>query len=266
MFAERASQDTLDWFFNWYDDLHGTYQNKVDDLADRLGYPYYEDCTEDQLIDLHDRMEDTFQYDVKGSCVKASWDPTEADLYIVKIWHEIEANAEDTYGPEAAEEIFEIVARSPQDAIEQAKRSWDGPIDRIEIVDINPEDNGELNDEELYPFNSSRKVSASFDSSTSRNLSQLSFDFVHDGYYSIDDMEVIVSAALEENGCEYQASQFESVDYSSYPEYADFNISQMSVDFTWSDDYNADAITDSISRRLSSINYALIGIDFRSID
>lgn len=71
--------------FNWYDDLHGTYQNKVDDLADRLGYPYYEDCTEDQLIDLHDRMEDTFQYDVTGSCVKASWDPTEADLYIVKI-------------------------------------------------------------------------------------------------------------------------------------------------------------------------------------
>jgi len=160
----------------------------------------------------------------------------------------------------------DCVVRSPQDAIEQAKRSWSGPIDRIEIVDINPEDNGELNDEELYPFNSSRKVSASFDSSTSRNLSQLSFDFIHDGYYSIDDMEVIVSAALEENGCEYQASQFESVDYSSYPEYADFNISQMSVDFTWSDDYNADAITDSISRRLSSINYALIGIDFRSLD
>ena len=41
---------------------------------------------------------------------------------------------------EAAEEIFQIVANSPDQAKERAKMQWSGPIDRIEIVDINPED------------------------------------------------------------------------------------------------------------------------------
>ena len=62
------------------------------------------------------------------------------DVYVVKIWYEVEANAEDCYGPEAAEEIFQIVANSPDQAKERAKMQWSGPIDRIEIVDINPED------------------------------------------------------------------------------------------------------------------------------
>ena len=46
-------------------------------------------------------------------------------------------------GPEAAEEVFTVVANSPQDAIDQVKRLWTGPIDRIEIVDVNPEDDNE---------------------------------------------------------------------------------------------------------------------------
>lgn len=60
------------------------------------------------------------------------------DLYVVRIWHEIDPGHDVAY-PEAAEEIFEIMADSPDEAIERAKQYWHGPIDRVEIVDINPE-------------------------------------------------------------------------------------------------------------------------------
>ena len=103
--------------------------------------------------------------------IKASWDPTDADLYVVKIWHEVECNAEDCYGPEAAEEVFEIVARSPQDAIEQAKMQWDGPIDRIEIVDVNPED---------YDYN----ADSPFEASTNINASSKSEDMLREQLFS----------------------------------------------------------------------------------
>lgn len=85
--------------------------------------------------------------------IRASYD--DADTYIVSIWHEVEANAEDTYGPEADQEIFEIVATSPEEAIEIAKDRWQGPIDRIDILDVNP-DAGLLNDEDFpIPFEAS---------------------------------------------------------------------------------------------------------------
>ena len=71
--------------------------------------------------------------------IHAAYDPETADLYIVKIWHEIDPG-HDVAAPEAAEEIFDIVAGSPSEAIERAKDQWSGPIDRIEIVDVNPED------------------------------------------------------------------------------------------------------------------------------
>lgn len=74
--------------------------------------------------------------------VKAStYDPSVADEYVVKIWHEVEGMRGGL--PSASEEIFVTVANSPQQAIEQVKREWGGPIDRIEIVDINPDDLGD---------------------------------------------------------------------------------------------------------------------------
>ena len=82
----------------------------------------------------------------KVNCSDWQDDPNQ-DLYVVKIWHEIEANAEDTYGPEAAEEIIQVVANSPDQALERARMEWSGPIDRIEIIDVNPE---EVSDEEIY--------------------------------------------------------------------------------------------------------------------
>lgn len=63
----------------------------------------------------------------------------DADTYVIKIWYEVDPGR-DAMGPQAAEEIFTTVAGSPSEAMEQVKREWSGPIDRIEIVDINPED------------------------------------------------------------------------------------------------------------------------------
>ena len=74
--------------------------------------------------------------------IHASYDPAEADLYVVKIWHEIDPG-HDVAAPVAAEEIFTIVANSPSEALEMAKQQWSGPIDRIKIVDVNPEEGEE---------------------------------------------------------------------------------------------------------------------------
>lgn len=62
-----------------------------------------------------------------------------ADLYVIRIWYEVDPG-HDVAAPEAGQEIITVKAISPQQAMEYAKMQWDGPIDRIEIVDINPED------------------------------------------------------------------------------------------------------------------------------
>ena len=49
---KSASQIDNDEFFNWYDSLPGRLQNKVDDIADEWGLPYYEDCSDAELASL----------------------------------------------------------------------------------------------------------------------------------------------------------------------------------------------------------------------
>lgn len=133
-------------FDAWYDSLTTKTQYKVDDLADELGLPDYDECSPDELSMLHDNF---------ISKVNGSFDPTEADLYVVKIWYEIDPG-HDVAAPEAAEEIIQVVAGSPDEALERAKMSWTGPIDRIEIVDINPDE-----DAEELPLNATTSVKAS---------------------------------------------------------------------------------------------------------
>lgn len=160
------------------------------------------------------------KFSVKPKSIKASWDPTDADLYVVKIWHEVECNAEDCYGPEAAEEIFEIVARSPQDAKEQAIRQWDGPVDRIEIVDVNPED---YDYNAGSPFEAPTKINAS---SKSEDMlreqlfsSCLNDGSITDGEYNAllnldwGDVTAEDSEWLLENGYLGNISRIESIDY-----------------------------------------------------
>lgn len=309
--------NTHEDFYMWYDSLPSAIQAKVDDLADDLGLPLYDDCTESELSHLQMCINTNTDEVSTITNIRGSYDPTEADLYIVKIWHEVDPGY-DVVGPVAAEELFSIVATSPDEAIERVKQQWSGPIDRIEIVDINPEndtdfiedtfdfgawystlptderdkvdslvvDLGLAGEDEFFDYedfteaelesllNAYDNIEANCKvegATETVNMSQLGFDFVHDGYYNMVDLENMVAGALAENGCTYEASQFESVDYSDYAEYSmgdyeDKEISQMSVDFSWVDDYDANAITNSIERRLQSVDYELIGIDFRSID
>lgn len=98
--------------------------------------------------------------------VESSYDPTVADEYVVKIWYESDEPRRGL--PNASEEVFFTVANSPSDAIEHIKREWTGPIDRIEIVDINPEDMDEDDYMEI-PFEASTDIDT--------HLSGCSFDF-----------------------------------------------------------------------------------------
>lgn len=115
--------------------------------------------------------------------IHASYDPSDADLYVVKIWYEIEPEYDAPNGPQAAEEIIEVVATSPQEAIEYAKRAWSGPIDRIEIVDINPE-----REAEDIPFNACNKVNASLDIDEDRDSGEIVYDAEYDyGFLDIEE-------------------------------------------------------------------------------
>ena len=50
------ASSAIDDFMKWYDNLPSNQQAKVDDLADDLGLPLYEDCTDYELAQLHDSV------------------------------------------------------------------------------------------------------------------------------------------------------------------------------------------------------------------
>lgn len=158
-------------FFDWYNNkLTNKQQRDVDDTANELGFPEYDECSDNQLSKIFYRWAKTrynsneprHQY-IKRELVEASSDyeaPSDSegdwltDTYVVKIWHETDPG-HDTMGPEAAEEVFEVVATSPQDALEKVKRQWTGHIDAIRIVDVNPEPDEYSN---MYPFTASTAI------------------------------------------------------------------------------------------------------------
>ena len=104
--------------------------------------------------------------------------------------------------------------------------------------------------------------------SDNKEMSQVSFDFMHDGYYTMDDIDRVIRLAFDAAGVEFVASDYYSVDYSMYPDLADADISQASADFTWNSDkgYDQKIITDVIRKELSAIGYELVGIDYNSLD
>ena len=113
-----------------------------------------------------------------------------------------------------------------------------------------------------------RPISAKTLMPTRRMQSQLSFDFAHDGYYTDDDIERVVDIALDAVGCELTGMDIHSVDYSDYPEYNDKVVSQCSADFTWDArrGYSAKIINEVLDEELAAIDYALVGIDFTSLE
>lgn len=104
--------------------------------------------------------------------------------------------------------------------------------------------------------------------SDNKEMSQVSFDFIHDGYFTMDDIDRITRIAFDAAGVEFVASDYYEVDYNMYPDLKDENISQATADFKWDSDkgYDRKIITDVISKELSAIGYELLGIDYHSLD
>lgn len=104
--------------------------------------------------------------------------------------------------------------------------------------------------------------------SATRNMSILSFDFLHNGYYDESAIEDAVSEALEFCGCHLEAIDFHEVDYGGYPEYEGEQISQCSCDFSWDYDYDTHKIEDALELTMSHLDSSeggdVIGIDFES--
>ena len=104
--------------------------------------------------------------------------------------------------------------------------------------------------------------------SSETTTSGCSFDFAHDGYYTMDDIDRIVDIACDAANVELLGTDYREVDYSQYHEYDDVVVSQCGFDFKWSSNapYIAEVIEDTLAKELSAIGYGLVGIDFYSIE
>ena len=249
-YGHQSAKQYMEWKENGVNNptgdgnLHRWYKGNIDELLE--DYEEVQSCDQSAL----------------GEVVESSYDPTEADLYVVKIWYEIDPGYDAPNGPQAAEEIIQVVAGSPDEAVERAKMEWSGPIDRIEIVDINPEDT-----EEYIPFDSSCNIMSSIqDASPEVMKSGASIDFAWIDSYDPHEIEIVITNAFEDAGADVTAIDFYSVDYSQYPEYADKETSQVGVDFIWQPDgdYNADHIIKEIEEGFTGLGLEFLGIDFYS--
>jgi len=211
--------------------------------------------------------------------IHASWeqDPF-ADLYVVKIWYEIDPG-HDTLGPVAQEEIIEVVATSPSEALERAKKEWSGPIDRIEIVDINPEEPAEP-----LPFDAKTDIECGYDpyaigGHLKHFLTRWAKECVETGHPVNDFTEFEV--CLEEagfddltpeeidNGFEFYQEKIEEADRdvrSCSITATDKHESQCSFDFDLGDSYNSKWIEDTIYDLLADIGIDVTAVDFRSVE
>lgn len=92
------------------------------------------------------------------------------------------------------------------------------------------------------------------------NYSQMSFDFSYDVDY---DQNAVREAAEIALGHHIPlGTDFESVDYSMYPEYDGVSVSQCSTDFEYEGDYSRDTIDTRLASELSKRGYDLIATEF----
>jgi len=92
-----------------------------------------------------------------------------------------------------------------------------------------------------------------------------SFDFIHDGNYDEKAIREVVEDSFDRMALEFVGLDFESVDYSSYPDYADKCVSQCQVTFGWEGDHDSEAIAEMVEQRLAQLGYEVIGNDFYSL-
>ena len=132
------------------------------------------------------------------------------DLYVVKIWHEMDPG-HDVASPEAAEEIITVFANSPQQALEYAKNEWSGPIDRIEIVDVNPED---YDYDSTSIFNSTKVTAAS----SSREDSKRNKMYRPSTYPEVDPERIEDLLAINWNDVAARDCEYILKDYVNFPD------------------------------------------------
>lgn len=92
------------------------------------------------------------------------------------------------------------------------------------------------------------------------NYSQMSFDFSHNGNY--DELKVREAAETALGQYITLGTDFESVDYSMYPEYNDVSVSQCSTDFEYEGDYSREEIESRLASELSKCGVDLVATEF----
>lgn len=96
--------------------------------------------------------------------------------------------------------------------------------------------------------------------------SGFSFDFIWEGAdYDNAAIKDTIEDIFDRLGLYVLGIDFESVDYSMYPEYADKNVSQCQVTFEWVNDYDDSEIIEMTEQRLATLGYEVIGTDFYTI-
>ena len=108
------------------------------------------------------------------------------------------------------------------------------------------------------------EVSASVNTSDDVHYSQMSFDFGYDVDY--DESAVREAAETALRYYDTLGTDFESVDYSQYEEYNNMSTSQCNTDFSYSGDYNSDAIEDRLFSEMNKLGYEVLGVDFFDMD
>lgn len=89
--------------------------------------------------------------------------------------------------------------------------------------------------------------------------STLSFDFIYDGEYDRDSIFDAISVILKKYSGYIVYLDFDSIDYSMYPEYADYSISQCIVTFIHNKMIDSHSITEDVHDALLDIGYTTIG-------
>lgn len=91
---------------------------------------------------------------------------------------------------------------------------------------------------------------------------QLSFDYIITGMHDNDIARHIYEVFEEQHGCTVNGIDYELVDYSDVPEYADADVRQIGVAFTCNGSCNENAILQDLSEALYNAGYEIIGSEF----
>ena len=100
---------------------------------------------------------------------------------------------------------------------------------------------------------------------SSKVVTGVSFDFIHDGQYDEQAIENALSNAFQQLGLELIGIDFRSVDYSMYPEYDGCIVSQCGADFSWVGDYDQNEVSNVIESTMAGLGYEVAGTDFYTI-